>query len=233
MSKTLLHFVILKLVILKTHFVMIVEFCLQSNCYKENKNLFIFERIGLFQTICISCDSKNAVSKVDANDDNALDNVVINTDDNTEKKSTFGKDGTSNAGDDVTIVVAETVVTDNELNLFDLETDATINLTEERKHDDENGDVVDTVMIDNRSTNDKRMQQVAMIQMVHDQIQEEFNGGHGFGGHFNTGLNLDVLIQSFGRSRSHDTPTSNSAVSNEKFDDHIVMTEILGQDRHH
>ena len=45
-------------------------------------------------------------------------------------------------------------------------------------------------MIEHASTNDKRMQQVAMIQMVRDQIQEEFDGGNGFGIHFFVRLNL-------------------------------------------
>ena len=131
----------------------------ESGFYKSNKHLFTFEKIGLFQTVCIA--SENG----DKNDEHLQDNISDDPMATPVKENVEADFKTS-------------ISFDNESNLVNLQHDMGID-SQDNKSCDNNDLGVDVVVNEQvgGSDHNKRIFQVSMMGMIREQINEEMNGG--------------------------------------------------------
>ena len=199
---------------------------IQSDFYKENKNRFIFERIGLFQTIFIS----NNVNIID----DAKENTNINA--NINKNKNENDTSTTTMPTEILHTKTDTgmsvdIVTTNQLNLAVVETHGGIGYESGEEKNDDGVDTVEIeIEIEQVTTHDheKRTGQVAMLQTVHEQITEEMKGTNAL--HIdlhNIGFHLGGLIPSMHASRSHVVPTLSNRTSVDTVTDAFELQNVM------
>ena len=173
---------------------------IQSDFYKVNKNIFTFEKIGLFQTICISNDHDAAMNNVH------VDNII----DNKSENNKINSRGTNNAiNNELNSVSDVGIIYSGDSGEFE----KNYSIGSIGSDDQFDIDVIAIEQTRARASGQRTGQfmQVAMLGMVREQIKQEFENRNKFSVSLNFGRSKPT--RQAAQSYVHGAPSLNNGMN--------------------